>query len=206
MGTGSREDGAGNPDRVLTGDQHRQQHVREQEFRRIIKQGLAKIGIKADYELIEFGDLVSRLTSSYDWEATIVGFSDGPDPHSGIDFWHSSETSTCGIRTSPSRRQSGKPILTSFMSEASQELDRAKRVSSLPQRPGNCGRERAGHLHDTFRTAEPRCATSSATPHPRCTGFGTSATCIERINSAVAVRPSLGSAKRIAAAGVWRRD
>ena len=123
-----REDGAGNEitfSLVTSADNS----TGEQEFRRIIKQGLANIGIKADYELIEFGDLVSRLTSSYDWEATIVGFSDGPDPHSGIDFWHSSEHFHLWYPNQPQPATEWEADIDKLYVEASQELNRAERIA-----------------------------------------------------------------------------
>ena len=57
----------------------------------IVSRGMSKIGIKVEYKLVEFGELVSQLTDSYDWEAMVIGFSGGPDPYGGISFWHSSE-------------------------------------------------------------------------------------------------------------------
>ena len=52
--------------------------------------GLEAIGIRADFRLVEFGELVSQLTSTYDWETIVIGFTGGPDPYGGIGFWHSS--------------------------------------------------------------------------------------------------------------------
>jgi peptide/nickel transport system substrate-binding protein len=57
----------------------------------IVHQGMTEIGLKVDYELIEFGDLVSQLTQTYDWEAMIIGFTGGSDPYGSITFWHSGE-------------------------------------------------------------------------------------------------------------------
>ena len=87
-GDGTREDDAGNP--IVFSFVTNENGVREQ-IGTIIQQGLTDIGIETNYELIEFGDLVNRLTSSYAWEAIVIGFTGGPDPHSAISFWHSSE-------------------------------------------------------------------------------------------------------------------
>ena len=105
----------------------------EQEFRTIIKQGLADIGIKANYEPVEFGALVSRLTSSYDWEAVIVGFIDGPDPHSGIDFWHSSEHFHLWYPNQPQPATDWEEKIDDLYVRASQELERATRVDLYHQ-------------------------------------------------------------------------
>ena len=89
-GDGTREDDKGNPIAfslvTIT-----QSSVSEQ-IGAIIQQGLEDIGIAANFQLIPFGDLVARLTVSYDWEATIIGLSGGPEPHNGINVWHSSES------------------------------------------------------------------------------------------------------------------
>ena len=87
-GDGIREDEAGRPITfsLITNTDNR---VRDK-IGRIIRQGLEDIGVKVEYQLVEFSDLVDRLARSYDWEALIIGFTGGPDPHGGISFWHSS--------------------------------------------------------------------------------------------------------------------
>ena len=57
----------------------------------VVHRGMQEIGLKVNYELVEFGVLVSQITSSYDWEAMIIGFTGGSDPYIGISFWHSGE-------------------------------------------------------------------------------------------------------------------
>ena len=57
----------------------------------IIKQDLARIGIRVNLRFLEFNTLVSQLTSTYDWEAIVIGFTGGVEPHYGINFWHSGE-------------------------------------------------------------------------------------------------------------------
>ena len=84
----------------------------------IVHQDMEKIGIKVDYQLVEFGDLVSQLTESYDWEAMIIGFTGGTDPYSGISFWHSGEGCIFGTPISLSQRRSGKPRSTGSISKA----------------------------------------------------------------------------------------
>ena len=87
-GDGIREDGEGNEIEfsMVTNSGN---SVRA-EVGTVVHQGMEEIGIKADYKLIEFGDLVSQLTESYDWEAMIIGFTGGTDPYGGISFWHTS--------------------------------------------------------------------------------------------------------------------
>ncbi len=89
-GDGTREDDKGNPI-MFSLVTNAQNSVREQ-IGAIIQQGLEDVGIAADFQLIEWGDLVNRLVASYDWEAVFIGFTGGPDPYSGISLWHSSES------------------------------------------------------------------------------------------------------------------
>ena len=96
---------------------------------KLISQGLADIGVKANVTPIEWGELVSRLTDSYDWEAVIVGFSDGPDPHSGIDFWHSSESLHLWYPNQPQPATGWQAEIDDLYVRASQELNRAERIA-----------------------------------------------------------------------------
>ena len=88
-GDGIREDGEGN-EIAFSLVTNTGNTVREK-VGTIVSQGMEEIGIKVDYRLIEFGDLVAQLTDSYDWETMVIGFTGGSDPYSGIGFWHSGE-------------------------------------------------------------------------------------------------------------------
>lgn len=46
-----------------------------------IKQDLAKIGIQVDFSPLAFNVLVDKLSNSLDWEAHIIGFTGGNEPH-----------------------------------------------------------------------------------------------------------------------------
>ena len=37
----------------------------------------------AEVQVIDFGELVGQLSSTYDWEAVVIGFTGGPDPYGG---------------------------------------------------------------------------------------------------------------------------
>lgn len=88
-GDGFREDADGNPIsfKLVTNVDN---DVRAR-LAAIIDEGLDLIGIDAQFEPIEFGDLVGQLTTTYDWEAMIVGLTGGTEPHFGMGVWHSSE-------------------------------------------------------------------------------------------------------------------
>ena len=123
---GIREDGEGNAIRfnLITNSGN---SVRER-VGEIVSKGMMDIGLGVDYELVEFGDLVSSLTTSYDWEAMIVGFTGGSDPYSGISFWHSSESLHLWYPNQPEPATEWEAEIDDLYVRASQELDHDKRV------------------------------------------------------------------------------
>ena len=125
-GDGTREDGAGNPI-VFSLVTNTQNSVREQ-IGTIIQQGLTEIGVGTHYELIEFGDLVNRLTDSYAWEAMVIGFSGSPDPHGAISFWHSSGPLHLWNPNQTEPATTWEAEIDDLYIRASQELDRQERV------------------------------------------------------------------------------
>lgn len=52
-----------------------------------IKQDLSQIGITVDFTPIAFNVLVDKLSNSLDWEAIILGFTGGNEPHGGANLW-----------------------------------------------------------------------------------------------------------------------
>ena len=86
------------------------------------------IGISVDYKLIEFGDLVSQLTQTYDWEATIIGLTGGPDPHSGMSIWHSGENLHLWYPNQTTAATDWEAQIDELYIMASRELDRGKRI------------------------------------------------------------------------------
>ena len=126
-GDGIREDSAGNEIEfsLVTNTDN---SVREK-VGMLIQQGLEEIGIKADYKLIEFGDLVDQLVSSYDWETMVVGFGGGTDPYGGIGFWHSSEDLHVWYPNQPQPATEWEAEIDELYVTGSQELDHDKRVA-----------------------------------------------------------------------------
>lgn len=94
----------------------------------IIQQNLKNIGIGVDIRLIEWSDLVSQLTRSYEWEAMIVGFTGGTDPHDGIGLWHSSENLHLWYPNQPQPATDWEAEIDDLYVKASQELEHSKRV------------------------------------------------------------------------------
>ncbi len=126
-GDGIREDSAGNEIEfsLVTNTDN---SVREK-VGMLIQQSLEEIGIKADYKLIEFGDLVDQLVSSYDWETMVVGFGGGTDPYGGIGFWHSSEDLHVWYPNQPQPATEWEAEIDELYVTGSQELDHDKRVA-----------------------------------------------------------------------------
>ena len=99
----------------------------------VVQHGMEQIGLGVSYELIEFGDLVSQLVSSYDWEAMVIGFTGGSDPYSGISFWHSSEDLHLWYPNQPQPATEWEAQIDELYIMASQELDRDQRVELYHQ-------------------------------------------------------------------------
>lgn len=125
-GDGTREDGDGN-EIEFTLVTNEGNTVRE-EVGRIINRGMEQIGVAADFKLVDFGDLVSQLTASYDWEAMVIGFGGGPDPYSGINFWHSSEDLHLWHPNQPQPATAWEAEIDEQYVMGSQELDHDVRV------------------------------------------------------------------------------
>ena len=125
-GDGTREDGDGNEIEFSlatnTGNSVRAK------VGAIVQEGMAEIGLKVEYKLIEFGDLVSQLTATYDWEAIVIGFTGGTDPYSGITFWHSGEGLHLWYPNQPAPATEWEAEIDEIYVMGSQELDRDRRV------------------------------------------------------------------------------
>lgn len=125
-GDGIREDGSGNPlaFSLVTNDSS---NLRPK-IGEIIREGLASVGVQVSLELIPFSDLVNRLSRTYDWEAAIIGLTGGPEPHNGINVWHSSG----GLHLwNPNQLEPATPWeeqIDELYIEASQEPDPSERV------------------------------------------------------------------------------
>jgi peptide/nickel transport system substrate-binding protein len=98
-----------------------------------IADGLLEIGVKANYESIEFGELVTQLTSSFEWEAIVIGLTGSTDPYSGIVIWHSSESLHLWYPNQPEPATEWEAAIDELYIQASQELDHDKRVELYHQ-------------------------------------------------------------------------
>ena len=126
-GDGIREDDAGNAIEFRLVTNGVSNEVRGQ-VTEIIAEGLRSVGIGARYEAIEFGEIVAQLSATYDWEAVVIGFSGGPDPYSGISFWHSSEAFHLWNPNQESPATDWEAEIDALYVQAAQELDHDERV------------------------------------------------------------------------------
>ncbi|MCY3926265.1 MAG: ABC transporter substrate-binding protein [bacterium] len=126
-GDGVREDSEGNPIRFTlatnTGNTVRQRTTE------LIQQGMEAVGLAVDYRVIEFGELVAQLSASYDWETIVIGFTGGPEPHNGINLWHSSGDLHLWHPGQESPATDWEAQIDALYVTASQELDHEARVA-----------------------------------------------------------------------------
>ena len=94
----------------------------------IIHEGMEAVGLAVDYEAIDFAEIVSGLTSTYDWEAVVIGLTGGADPYSGIDVWHSTGDLHMWYPNQPVPATSWEAEIDAMYIFGSQELDHARRV------------------------------------------------------------------------------
>ncbi len=52
-----------------------------------IRQDLGKIGMQVDFQPIDFGTLVEKITNSLDWECHFLAFTGGVEPNNGFNIW-----------------------------------------------------------------------------------------------------------------------
>lgn len=55
----------------------------------IIRTDLERIGMKVNFQQLEFNTLVRRINTSFDWDAIILGLTGGVEPHFGKNVWNS---------------------------------------------------------------------------------------------------------------------
>ncbi len=128
---GFREDDRGNQI-AFTLATNQGNTVREQ-VTGIIHQGMTEIGLNVDLQVIDFGELVDQLTTSYDWDAIVIGFTGSPDPYSGIVLWHSSESLHLWHPNQSEPATAWEAELDDIYIRASQELDRELRFALYHQ-------------------------------------------------------------------------
>ena len=104
-----------------------------QKIATIIQEALADIGVEVDFRPTSFGDLVDRLTNTHEWESAIIGLTGSPEPHHGINVWHSSGRLHLWYPRQPEPATVWEEQIDELYVEASQELDHQERVKLYHQ-------------------------------------------------------------------------
>ena len=125
-GDGIREDDEGNPIAFVMATN--EGNTVRQEIGRLISENIRAIGLDVDYQIVDFGELVGQLTTTYDWDAILIGFSGGTDPHGGITLWHSGEALHLWHPNQSSPATEWEAEIDELYVKASQEFDRGTRV------------------------------------------------------------------------------
>ena len=55
----------------------------------IIRHDLQQLGMQVNFLALEFNSLVSKITSTFNWDAVIIGLTGGVEPHFGKNVWTS---------------------------------------------------------------------------------------------------------------------
>ncbi len=125
-GDGIREDDGGNPISftMITNEGN---SVRA-DITGIIHEGMTSIGLDVDFRTVDFGDMVAQLTSTYDWEAMVVGLTGSPDPFGGMTVWHSGEGLHLWYPNQPEPATEWEAEIDELYIAGSKELDHEQRV------------------------------------------------------------------------------
>jgi len=99
-----------------------------------IKQNLSQIGIKVDFQPIDFNKLVGNLSDSLQWDAIVLGFGAGVEPNSSANLWltdgglHLFNQQPPGQPALPGREvYDWEKRISDLYVKAAQELDETKR-------------------------------------------------------------------------------
>jgi peptide/nickel transport system substrate-binding protein len=125
-GDGIREDDEGNP--IAFSLVTNAGNIVREKVCTMIKQDLKKAGIEVHYKPLEFNALVSQLTSTYDWETIVIGFTGGTEPHHGINFWHTSERLHLWYPNQPQPATAWEAEINELYIKGSQELNHDARL------------------------------------------------------------------------------
>jgi peptide/nickel transport system substrate-binding protein len=93
----------------------------------IIRKDLENLGFKVNFMQLEFNNLVTKLDSTFDWDAVILGLTGGIEPHFGKNVWNSGGHLHLWFprQTSPATRWEAE--IDEIFERGVQELDPQKR-------------------------------------------------------------------------------
>lgn len=93
----------------------------------IIRKDLERIGFKVHFMQLEFNNLVSKLSSTYEWDAVILGLTGGIEPHFGNNVWQSSGHLHMWYPKQKEPATAWEKRIDDIFNQAVQELDKEKR-------------------------------------------------------------------------------
>jgi peptide/nickel transport system substrate-binding protein len=91
------------------------------------QEDLKKVGVKVIVTPVEFNSLVERMRKTYDWEANLLAFTGGVDPHNGKNIWSSSGQSHVWWPKEPKPATPWEAEIDKIFDDAGKETDQAKR-------------------------------------------------------------------------------
>lgn len=93
----------------------------------IIRKDLEKLGFKVNFVPLEFNQLVTKLDSTFDWDAVIIGLTGGIEPHFGNNVWSSSGHLHMWNPRQKHPASKWEARIDKIFNEGVQELDNQKR-------------------------------------------------------------------------------
>lgn len=94
----------------------------------IISTDLRSVGLNAQFSPADFNDMVRRLDSPpYDWQAIMIAFTGGPEPHDGSNIWRSSGPSHQWYPKQKTPSTEWEAEIDKLWIQGAQELDPEKR-------------------------------------------------------------------------------
>jgi peptide/nickel transport system substrate-binding protein len=124
-GDGTIEDEAGNPIE-FTLHTNAGNQVREK-MCSILKEDWTKLGLKVNYRPLDFTLLVEKLNDTYDWDAILIGFTGGLEPHNAANLLRSSGNLHLWQPNQPQPATEWEAEIDRLLDEGSRELDVEKR-------------------------------------------------------------------------------
>jgi peptide/nickel transport system substrate-binding protein len=94
----------------------------------IFKQDLEKLGIKVNYRPVDFGTLVDRLDSNFDWDCVLIGFTGTIEPNDGSNFYRSSGNLHLWNPNQPRPATEWEARIDELLDEGAAEMDPHKRA------------------------------------------------------------------------------
>ena len=99
----------------------------------IIRHDLQKLGMKVNFLPLEFNNLVSKLTATFEWDAMIIGLTGGVEPHFGKNVWDSSGGLHMWYPRQESPATSWEKKIDEIFNKGVQELNENKRKKLYDQ-------------------------------------------------------------------------